>query len=176
MLRSNGGFGNAITVPIGSRAVKNAEEWLKSSPIMGRYKHRRLRGAAGVRSRSVWPRNMAIRGFVMDSKKIQRVRRLIAGGFYTDPEILESLEHVLVERHWERLVRDIDGCNDVCLCRNSCDEQAAGVHAQIVDDLMQYPLGDGDKYHDILADTVAGSLRKLADLALAHKTMSLHPR
>lgn len=113
-------------------------------------------------------------GFVMDSKKIQRVRRLIAGGFYTDPEILETLEHVLVERHWVRLVRDIDRCKDVCITQDSCDEQAAGVHAQIVDDLMQYPLGD--KYHDILADMVAGSLRKLADLALARKTMTLHPR
>lgn len=110
----------------------------------------------------------------MDSKKVQRVRRLIASGFYTDPEVLDSIEDLLVERHCEQLVRDIEKCGKVN--RDSCDENAAGMHAQIVDDLMRYPLGEGDKYHEIVVDVVASSLRKLANLMFPGKAVTLRSR
>ena len=112
----------------------------------------------------------------MDSKKIKRVRRLIAGNFYTDPEVLDTIEEILVERRWELIVRDINKCNDVCILQNNCDEKAAGVHAEIMDDLMQYTIGEGDGCHNILADIVAGSLRKLASLIFAGNTMTLRSR
>ena len=107
----------------------------------------------------------------MDSKKIQRVRRLVAGGFYTDPEVLEFIEDVLVERHYEWLVRDIEKC--VMVSQGSCVKQAAGVHARVVDDLRQYPLGEGDRCHEAVADVVAGSATKLATLIFAGKAMTL---
>jgi hypothetical protein len=110
----------------------------------------------------------------MDLKKTQRVRRLIASGFYTDPEVLDPILESLVDRHCGQLVHDIERCDKVN--QESCEKQAVGVHAQIMDDLKQYPLGDGDKYHEIVADVVASSLRKLADLASMHKAVSLHAR
>ena len=110
----------------------------------------------------------------MDSKKILRVRRLIAAGFYTDPEILDSLEQMLVDRHYERLVRDSEKCDKVN--QDSCDKKAAGVHAQIVDDLMRHKMGEGGRYHEIVADVVGGSLRKLATLIFAGKAMNLRSR
>ncbi|MHC4565446.1 MAG: hypothetical protein ACYTE3_06760 [Planctomycetota bacterium] len=116
----------------------------------------------------------AILGVAVDSKKIQRVRWLIAGGLYTDPEVLDSIEHVLVDRHYERLVGDIEKCGT--FRQDSCDVQAAGVHAQIVDDLMQYPLGEGDRYHEVVADVAVSSLRKLANLIFAGKAMTLRSR
>lgn len=113
-------------------------------------------------------------GVVMDSKKIQRVRRLIAGGFYTDPEVLDYIEQVLVDRQFGELLRDIKKCGRVN--RDSCDEKAVGVHAQIVDDLMRYAVAGGDRYHDIVADVVASSLRKLKDLIFMHKSVRLHAK
>ena len=110
-------------------------------------------------------------GAVMDSNKIQRVRRLIAGGFYTDPEVLDAILEVLADRHCGRLVRDIESCGAVN--PDSCEEQAVGVHAQIVEDLKQHPTGDGDRCHDLVADVVAGSLRKLADLVFPGKAATL---
>ncbi len=116
----------------------------------------------------------AMLGVDMDSRKIQRVRRLIAGGFYTDPEVLDSILEVLAVRHCGRLLCDIEKCGKVN--QDSCDEQAVGVHAQIVEDLMQYPIGAGDSYHGIVANVVGGSLKKLADLVVRHKAVSLHAR
>ena len=46
-----------------------------------------------------------------------------------------------------------------------CVEEAGGVHVQIVDDLMQYPLGDGDRYRAIVAAVITSSLGKHADSA-----------
>ena len=110
----------------------------------------------------------------MDLKKIQRVRLMITSGFYTDPEVLDDIEEVLVERHYARLMCDIERCSKVN--QDSCDEEAVKAHAQIVDDLIQYPLGDCNIYHAIVADVVANSLRKLADLVFMHNTVSLHAR
>jgi hypothetical protein len=97
-------------------------------------------------------------GVTMDSRKIQRVRRLVASDFYTDPEVLDSILEALVDRHCGQLVRDIERCDKVN--QDICEEQAVRVHAQIVDDLKQYPLGDGDRYHEIVADVVAGPQEK----------------
>ncbi|MHC4168568.1 MAG: hypothetical protein ACYSWQ_16580 [Planctomycetota bacterium] len=69
---------------------------------------------------------------------------------------------------------DIEKCGT--FSQDSCDEQAAGVHAQIVDDLMQYPLGEGDRYHEVVADVAVSSLRKLANLIFAGKAMTLRSR
>jgi hypothetical protein len=110
----------------------------------------------------------------MDLKKTQRVRRLITSGFYTDPEVLDPILESLVDRHCGQIVHDIERCDKVS--QESCKEQAVGVHAQIVDDLMEYPPGGDKRYHAIVADVVASSLRKLADLASMHKAVSLHAR
>ena len=108
----------------------------------------------------------------MDSRKIQRVRRLIASGFYTDPEVLDSILEALVDRHCGALVRDIEKCGNVS--RENCDEEAVGLHVQIVDDLTRCPPGESKKYHTVVADVVTSSLRKLADLTSWHKAVSLH--
>ncbi len=110
----------------------------------------------------------------MDSHKIQRVRELIAGGFYTDPEVLDSIGELLAEKHPELLLRDIEKCGKVS--RDNCDEEAVRVHTLIVDDLMQYPVRDSGKCHDIVADVVARSLRKIADLALMQKRAGVHAK
>jgi hypothetical protein len=110
----------------------------------------------------------------MDSEKIQRVRRFIASGFYTDPEVLDSIEVVLVDRHYERLMRDIEICSG--LDQDSCDEIAVRLYSQVVVDLRQSPQADRNRLSDVVADVVVGSLDKLVRLALMHKTTSLHTR
>jgi len=107
----------------------------------------------------------------MDSKKIQRARRLIAGGFYTDAEILDFIENVLVERQFERILSDIENCDEINLERS--DEQAVEVHCQIVDDLKRYAHGNGEMDRRIVADVIAGSLRSLAKPALAQGPVSV---
>ena len=62
----------------------------------------------------------------MDSRKIQRVRRLIADNIYTDPQILDSLERMIVERHFEQLLSDIEKCCKIN--RERSDEQAIEVY------------------------------------------------
>ena len=49
----------------------------------------------------------------MDSRKIQRVRQFMVGGFYADPEVLDSILEALVDRRCGQLVRDIKKCGDV---------------------------------------------------------------
>lgn len=110
----------------------------------------------------------------MDSEKIQRVRRFIASGFYTDPEVLDSIEVVLVDRHYERLMHDIEICSGIE--QDSCDELAVRLYSQVVVDLKQSPQADRSRLRDVVADVVVGSLDKLVRLALMHKTTSLHTR
>ncbi len=109
----------------------------------------------------------------MDAKKTKRVRRLIASGFYSDPDVLDSILQVVADRHCGRLIDDVQRC--VTAEQNSCDEQAAGVHAQAAEDLMQCQIGGGRR-HNVVANAVGGWLRKLAGLFFAGRAVNLRPR
>ena len=100
----------------------------------------------------------------MNSTKIQRVRRLIADGVYTNSDILDSIEEILVHRHYDRLMRDIESHSE--LAEDRCDEIAVGLYSQIVVDLKHCPEGNRKRYDDAVADVVASSLGKLAEMLL----------
>ena len=102
----------------------------------------------------------------MDYKKIERVRRQITCGFYTDTEVLGFIEEVLVEKKWDILVSDIENCRDICVSRNNCDQKAVGVYAKIVEELMKCHMEIGDSYHEILANIMYGSVYKLSKISI----------
>ena len=49
----------------------------------------------------------------MDSRKIQQVRQLIAGGFYTDREVLDFILEALIDGKYEQLMGDIKKCDNI---------------------------------------------------------------
>lgn len=101
----------------------------------------------------------------MNSTKIQRARQLIADGVYTNSDVLDSIEEILVRRHYERLMRDIE--SHAYVAEGRCEEIAVLVYSQAVRELRRRPEGRRNRYDDVVAAFFAGSLGTLTKLALA---------
>ena len=110
----------------------------------------------------------------MNSTKIQRVRRLIADGVYTNPDILNSIEEILVHRHYDRLMHDIESHSE--LAEDRCDEIAVIVYSQAVKELRCRPEGRRNRYDDVVAAFLAGSLGALTKLVLARSAIGHNSR
>ncbi|MHC4743163.1 MAG: hypothetical protein ACYS8Z_14710 [Planctomycetota bacterium] len=106
----------------------------------------------------------------MNSRKVQRVRKLIADGVYTNSNVLDSIEEVLVRRHYERLMHDIESHSDIA--EHRCDEIAAVVYSQAVKELRCRTEGRTATYDDVVAAFLAGSLGTLTKLVLARGGLS----
>ena len=109
------------------------------------------------------------RTVLMNSTKIQRVRQLIAHGVYTNPDVLDSIEEVLVHRQYNRLMRDIRSHSEVA--EDRCDEIAVVVYSQAVKELRCRPKGRSNRYDDVVAAFLAGSLGALTKLILARSNL-----
>lgn len=105
------------------------------------------------------------RTVLMNSTKIQRVRRLIADGVYTNSDVLDCIEEILVHRHYDRLMRDIESHSEVA--EDRCDEIAVVVYSEAVKELRRRPAGRRNRYDDVVAAFFACSLGALTKLVLA---------
>jgi len=104
----------------------------------------------------------------MDWKKIQRARRRIEEGFYTDSEVLKRIEKGLRRKRFcARVLQVLDeGPNEE---EKKTRDIATGVLSNILLDLKKCPEGKGHLYRDIVAEIFASSLVELVDISLMRR-------